>query len=52
MFNGAELTGAIASHRKATEVRQQSLRTYGADYKTVFRMVQPQVMHVSKKVLD
>jgi hypothetical protein len=52
MFNGAELTGAIASHSRATEVRQQSLRMYGAYYKTVLRLVQPQVMHVSKKVRD
>jgi hypothetical protein len=38
----AELASAIAGRCKATGVRQ-SLRTYGADYKTVLRLAQPQV---------
>jgi hypothetical protein len=38
----AELASAIADRCKATGVRQ-SLRTYGADYKTVLRLAQPQV---------
>jgi hypothetical protein len=36
------LASAIANRCKATEVRQ-SLRTYGADYKTVLRLAQRQV---------
>jgi hypothetical protein len=38
----AELASAIAGRCKATGVRQ-SLRTYGADYKTVLRLAQRQV---------
>jgi hypothetical protein len=38
----AELASAIANRCKAAGVRQ-SLRTYGADYKTVLRLAQPQV---------
>jgi hypothetical protein len=39
----AELTSAIANRCGATGVRRY-LRTYGAYYKTVLRLVQPQVM--------
>jgi hypothetical protein len=38
----AELASAITGRSKTTGVRQ-SLRTYGADYKTVLRLAQPQV---------
>jgi hypothetical protein len=40
----AELASAIAGRCKATGVRQ-SLRTYAANYETVLRLAQPQVMH-------
>jgi hypothetical protein len=39
----AELTCAIANPGKATGARR-SLRVYGAYYKTVLRLAQPQVM--------
>jgi hypothetical protein len=42
VFLTAELASAIASRCKATEVRRYP-RTYGADYKTVLRLAQPQV---------